>query len=328
MDSSMIQDVIDVVGNGGHQVGRIIPDFDALCSDETGSYAETQCHYVMRSLGDFAKATFLEFENAVASNISTTPFAGGGIHHLTRYVMNYIEALSAYSDTLNVLLKDHETEAPNSLLHDMSAVNEKDSIGGSSSSCVSPIAAHLISLTSILERNLDDKSRLYNDSSLGHLFLMNNMHYMSQTVQASKLRSVFGDEWVRKCNWKFQQAAMCYERATWSSILSLLRDEGLQNLHSNSVLRTLSKERLRGFYLAFEDVYKSQTGWSVPDTQLRDDLHISASLKVVQAYRMFVRRHTNHVSDRHIKYNADDLENYIMDLFEGSPRSLHSFHRR
>ncbi|KAK3012288.1 hypothetical protein RJ639_012958 [Escallonia herrerae] len=306
----------------------LIPDTDALYSDETGSYVKTEYQDVMRRLGDCAKATFLEFKNAVASNISTTPFAGGGIHHITRYVMNYIKTLTDYSDTLNVLLKDHETEVPDSVSPDRSPVAEKDSTNGGSLSCVPPMALHLRSLASITESNLDDKSKLYKDEALRHLFLMNNVHYMAEKVKGSELRTILGDEWIRKRNWKFQQRAMNYERATWSSILSLLRDEGLYSPGSSSISKTLLKERLHSFYLAFEDVYKSQTGWSVPDTQLRDDLRISTSLKVIQAYRTFVGRHTNHVSDRHIKYNADDLENYIMDLFEGSPRSLHSFHRR
>ncbi|KAF3638456.1 hypothetical protein FXO38_15236 [Capsicum annuum] len=151
---------------------------------------------------------------------------------------------------------------------------------------------------------------------------------MAEKVKNSNLRTILGDGWIRKHNWKFQHHAMSYERTTWSSILSLLRDEGLQNPGSNSISRTLLKERLYNFYLAFEDVYKSQTGWSIPDSQLREDLRISTSLKVIQAYRTFVGRHTNHISDKHIKYTADDLENFLLDLFEGSPRSLHGSHRK
>ncbi|PHT26741.1 hypothetical protein CQW23_33652 [Capsicum baccatum] len=153
----------------------LIPDINAMYSDEAGLCVRTECQDILRSLGDYAKASFLEFVNVVASSISVNPFPGGGIHHLTR---------------------------------------------------------------------------------------------------------------------------------------------------------TLLKERLYNFYLAFEDVYKSQTGWSIPDSQLREDLRISTSLKVIQAHRTFVGRHTNHISDKHIKYTADDLENFLLDLFEGFPRSLHGSHRK
>nr|XP_027078009.1 exocyst complex component EXO70E2-like isoform X1 [Coffea arabica] len=305
----------------------LLTDIDALYMGATESCVRTECQDILRRLGDCAKATFLELENAVATNISANAFPGGGIHHLTRYVMNYIRTLADYGKTLDVVLKDHEKEDQVSTSPDMSPVSEEDNNSCESSSA-SPVALHFRSLLSILECNLEDKSKLYRDESLRHLFLMNNIHYMAEKAKSSELRNVLGDEWIRKHNWKFQLHAMNYERATWSSILSLLRDEGIQNPGSTSISRTLLKERLQSFYLAFEEVYKSQTGWCIPDSQLREDLRISTSLKVIQAYRTFVGRNTNHISEKHIKYNADDLEHYLLDFFEGSPKSLHGSHRK
>ncbi|KAL3844601.1 hypothetical protein ACJIZ3_002004 [Penstemon smallii] len=295
-------------------LAELIPDIIALYLEETGSSVRNESRDILKRLGDCAKGTFLEFENLVASNVSANAFSGGGVHPLTRYVLNYINALMDYRKTLDEVLKDQDNET--------SPVSEEDK------SVISPMGLHFRSLISILEINLEEKSKLYKDESLQHLFLMNNTHYMAEKVKASELRTVLGDEWIRKHNWKFQQHAMSYERATWSSILSLLRDEGIQNPGSNSISRTILKERLQSFYLAFEEVYKSQTGWSIPDIQLRDDLRISTSLKVIQAYRTFVGRHVNHVSEKHIKYSADDLEDYLLDLFEGSQKSLHGGHKK
>ncbi|MCD7472378.1 hypothetical protein HAX54_013605 [Datura stramonium] len=304
----------------------LIPDIDVMYSDDAGLCVRTECQDILRSLAGCARTTFLEFENAVASSISANPFRGGGIHHLTKYVMNYMKTLMDYSKVLNELLKGDEEEDSVANSPDMRPDREEDNSNGS---CyISPLAHYFRSFTSILECNLDDKSKLYKDESLGHLFLMNNIHYMAEKVKNSHdLRTILGDDWIRKHNWRFQQHAMNYERATWSSILSLLRDEGLQNPGSNSISKTLLKERLHSFYVAFDEVYKNQTGWSIPDCQLRDDLRISTSLKVIQAYRTFVGRHSNHISEKHIKYSADDLENFLLDLFEGSPRSLHGSHR-
>ncbi|CAA2978687.1 exocyst complex component EXO70B1-like [Olea europaea subsp. europaea] len=304
----------------------LIPDIDTLYYDDTGSCVRIEYLDILRRLGDCAKATFLEFENAVASNVSTNPFPGGGVHHLTKYVMNYIKTLADYQETLDVILKDHEREDPFSVSLDMSPISDEENIEGSS--LVSQMAQHFQSLTAILECNLEGKSKLYRDDSLQHVFLMNNIHYMAERVKGSKLRTLLGDGWIRKHNWKFQQHEMNYERATWSSKLSLLKDDGIQNPGSNSISRTILKERLQSFYLAFEEVYKNQTGWSIPDSQLRDDLHISTSLKVIQAYRTFVGRHINHISERHIKYTADDLEDHLLDLFEGSQKSLHGGHKK
>lgn len=306
----------------------LLPDIDALYPDETGSSVRNECHEVLRRLGDSVRVTFLEFKNAIASNASTNPFAGGGVHPLTKYVMNYIKILTDYSDTLNFLLEEHDEGSPGLLSPDMSPTKEDESKNVSSLVGSSPMACHFRSIASILESSLDDKSKLYKDASLQHFFLMNNIYYMAQKVKGPELRDVFGDQWIRKQNRKFQQHAMNYERASWSSILSLLRDEGISNPSSNSVSKTLLKERVRSFYLGFEEIYKAQTAWVIPDLQLREDLRISTSLKVIQAYRTFVGRYANFVSDRHIKYTADDLESYILDLFEGSPKSLPNSFRR
>uniref|UniRef100_A0A5B7BRQ8 Exocyst subunit Exo70 family protein n=2 Tax=Davidia involucrata TaxID=16924 RepID=A0A5B7BRQ8_DAVIN len=280
----------------------LLQDIDALFLEEVGSFIRIEFHELLRRLGDSVRATFVGFGNQVALNTSTTPFPKGGIHPLTKYVMNYIRTLAGYGDTLNLLLEGQDREDGQNI----------------SSHIFGPMAHHFQSVTSILEANLDNKSNLYKNGSLKHIFMMNNIHYMVEKVKSSELRTYFGDEWIRKHIGKFQQHATSYERATWSSVLSLLRDDG------RNPVKAILREKCKGFAFAFEEVYKSQTGWSIPDPQLREDLRILTSLKVIHAYRTFLGRCSTSISDKYIKYTADDLENYILDLFEGSPRSLHN----
>lgn len=304
----------------------LLPDIHGMYIDEVGSSVRIEYREVLRRLGDSVRSTFLEFENAIASCKSTSPLARGGIHHLTKYVMNYIRNLTDYSETLNLLLKNHDKEDSSSQSSNMNTDMEEEDTSEGSSCNSSAMALRYRSVASILESKLHDKSRMYKDISLQHFFLMNNIHYMAQKVKNSELRPIFGDSWIRKHNWKFQQLAMDYERATWSSILALLKEEG--NSSSGGVSRTQLKERFRNFYLAFEEVYKTQTTWLIPNAQLREDLRISTSQSVIQAYRTFESRHKNQLSDKHIKYSADDLQNYLLDLFEGSSKSLHNPYRR
>lgn len=289
-------------------LANLIPDIDALFAEEVGSFLRVEFSELLSILGVSVKATFLAFGDRVASNPSLTPFPNGGVHHLTKYVMNYIKLLAEYGDTLNLIL-DQDWEP-----FDHQGV--KVEVGQSSPTFMCcPMASQLRSVTSMLERNLDCKSHLYKDVCLKHIFMMNNIHYMVQKVKYSDLRTYFGDQWIRIHNAKFQKHATIYERATWGSILSLLRDDGVTG-------KAILKERCRGFSIAFEEVYKSQTGWSVPDPQLRDDLRISTSQTVINAYRPFVKRVSSCICDRYIKYSDTDLENFILDLFEGKPRSL------
>ncbi|XP_062106496.1 exocyst complex component EXO70E2 [Humulus lupulus] len=304
----------------------LIPDIEACYMGEAGSSIIMECHEVLSRLGDCVKATFIEFKNAIASNHSANLISGGGIHPLTRYVMNYLRMLTDYSDTLNLLFRNIDEEGDHFTIS--SPEGSPTYREEESKTRLSPLAQNLMSVSEVLERNLESRSKLYKDVSLQHLFLMNNIHYMTQKVKGSELRPIFGDGWIRNHNWKFQHHEMDYQRTSWGPILSLLKDEGIQNPGLNSVSKVVIKERFRSFYLAFEEIYRTQSAWIIPDGELREDLRISASLKVIQAYRTFEGRHATHISDKYIKYNADDLEKYLLDLFEGSPKTLHCPSRR
>ncbi|KAJ8775324.1 hypothetical protein K2173_020328 [Erythroxylum novogranatense] len=302
----------------------LLPDIDSLYSDEAGCSVRMDCRDLLRRLGDAGRAAFLEFENAIASSPST-PLASGGIHPLTKYVMNYIRTLTDYRETLNLLLKDHSRNDVIGASPDRSSGMEEDNTSEYAST-ITPMAFHFRSIVTILECNLEEKATMYRSPSLHHIFLMNNIHYIAQKVKNSKLRLIFGDDWIRKRNRKVQLHALNYERVTWSSVLALLKDVEIPSSHLAA--RSLLKERFRSFYLAFEEVYKNQKGWSIPDNQLRKELKISTSIKVVLAYRTFVGRHSNHVSYNHIKYTVDDLEKSLEEMFERMQEQLHHPNRK
>ena len=233
--------------------------------------------------------------------------------------MNHIKVLTNYRETLNFLFKDQEEERKH---HISSSSPDKEN------SKSSPLARHFVSLAAVLESNLDAKSKVYKKASLQHLFLMNNIHYMARKVKTSELRSEFGEKWIGENYWKCHQHALGYQRASWGSVLSLLDVKGIQNTSLTSTSRILWKERLRSFFLAFDEIYKTQTGWLISDVELREDLRISISLKVILAYRTFLGNYSSQLRNKNIKYSADDLENYLLDLFEGSPKTIRSPSKR
>ncbi|XVE54691.1 hypothetical protein DITRI_Ditri03aG0102300 [Diplodiscus trichospermus] len=295
----------------------LLLDIDTLFKEEAGSFIRLEFHELLEKLGDSSIAAFKAFEVAISSNGSVYPFPGGGVHPLNKYVMNYIRMFPEYCNTLNFLLKDEHADVAN-------PVNESEYGQNASLSISCPMACHLRSITSFLESNLHKKSKLYKDEALQHIFLMNNIHYSVQKVKGSELRLFLGDEWIRKHNAKFQQHAMNYERATWSSVISVLKDD---SPGSSSMSKATFKERCKAFSVAFEEVYKTQTSWCIPDPQLREDLRISTSLKVVHAYRTFLGRNTAHIDDKCVKHTVEDVEKLLLDLFEGSPRSLRNSRR-
>ncbi|XP_013706803.2 exocyst complex component EXO70E2 isoform X1 [Brassica napus] len=292
---------------------ELLLDVDNLFGDETGSFLRMAFHELAKTLADRTVATFSTFKNAIASDESTRAFSGGGIHHLTRYVMNYLKLLPEYKDALNTLLGNMQVD---------DSIPEKTG-QDILPSTFSPMARHLRSIVTALESTLERKAQLYAEEPLKYIFLMNNCHYMVQKVKTSELRHFFGDEWIRKHIASYQHNVTDYERATWSSVLSLLKDNSKDSVST-------SRDRCRLFCLAFDDVYKNQTRWSVPDPELRDDLHISTSVKVVQSYRGFLGRNAAGIGGKHVRYTCEDIESLLLDLFEclPSPRSLRSSRRR
>ncbi|KAK8511359.1 hypothetical protein V6N13_013773 [Hibiscus sabdariffa] len=295
----------------------LLRDIDTLFSEEASSFVRLQFHVLLERFGVSSIAAFEAFQVAISSNGSLYPFPGGGVHPLNKYVMNYISMLPEYCNTLNLLLKDQHVDVADQ-------VTDPDNGPNLSLSTSCPMSCHLRSITSSLESNLYRKSQLYKDEALQHIFLMNNIHYLVQKVKGSELRLFFGDEWIRKHNGKFQQHANNYERATWSSVICFLKDD---NPGSSPVLKSTFKEQCRGFSIAFEEVYKTQTSWCIPDPQLREDLRISTSLKVVLAYRTFLGRNPAHIEDKCVKHTVEHVEKQLLDLFEGSPRSLRNSRR-
>ena len=261
---------------------------------------------VLAELGEAASWTFLELENAMQNKSSVKGMQSGGIHPLTQYVMNYVHLILDYSDTMNLL-----------------EIGEDDD---SDDLKLTPVARRVLVLITSLQSNLEEKSMPYKDRALQYIFLMNNILYIVEEVKGSDdLMSLIGDDWVCERFGQIRQYVMNYLRASWTYPLYCLKNEGIGN--SSYPSRVALKERFKNFNLCFEETYRVQTAWKVPDDQLREELRISISEKVIPAYRSFMGRFRNLVeSGRHagkyIKYTAEDLESYLLDLFEGSPRVL------
>ncbi|KAF7135885.1 hypothetical protein RHSIM_Rhsim08G0189500 [Rhododendron simsii] len=259
----------------------VLPDFELLFGDESGELVCSEAQGVLDGLGEAAVGTFVEFENAVKNEATKKPTQGGEIHPLTRYVMNYVKLLVDYSSSLNDLLDKGFDESDDYLT--------RENGNNLPLECTSPFAVRLLSLMTSLESNLEDKSRVYEDSAMQYVFLMNNILYVVQKVKGSELGKLLGDQWVRKRRGQIRQYSTSYLRASWSKALSCLKDEGIGGSSSNAS-RVALKERFKNFNTCFEEIYRVQTAWKVPDAQLREELRISISEKVLPAYRSFLGR--------------------------------------
>ncbi|CAH8389911.1 unnamed protein product [Eruca vesicaria subsp. sativa] len=310
-----ILDMYDALANVSQTLEVMVTD-DFVCNEAKG---------VLEALGDAARGTFVEFENNVRYETSKKPTTNGEVHPMIRYVMNYLKLIVDYAATLNSLMENEELDG----LSRYDGTEE-----------MSPLAKRMLRLITCLESNLEEKSKLYEDGGLQYVFLMNNIYYIVQKVKDSELGKLLGDDWVRKRRGQIRQYATGYLRASWSKVLAALRDEsmgggssgspsyGQRSNSSSSASKMALKERFKGFNASFEELYRLQTAWKVPDPQLREELRISIQEKVIPAYRDFFGRNKSQLeggrhAGKYIKYTPDDLDSYLPDLFEGNQMVIH-----
>jgi exocyst complex component 7 len=222
-------------------LAEVLPQLEGLFSGEARDFIKEEAEGILVRLGDAVRGTLAEFSNAIQGETSRRPLPGGEIHPLTRYVMNYVRLLSDYNGSLNDLLEYSDTD-----------------MNGADNANITPLGHCVLMLITHLQGKIEEKSRLYEDEALQNIFLMNNLLYIVQKVKDSELKTLLGDNWIRKRRGQIRQYSTGYLRSSWTRALACLRDDGLlQTMGSSSALKTALKDRFKNFNLAFEELYRA-----------------------------------------------------------------------
>jgi exocyst complex protein 7 len=268
-------------------------------------------------LGEAAMSIFCDLENSIKSDHGRTPVPSGAVHPLTRYVMNYLKYACEYKETLEQVFQQH-------LKIDKGVAESDDG----STPKTSPFSVQLLTIMDLLDANLDMKSKLYKDNALCYVFLMNNGRYILQKIKGStEIHELMGDTWCRKRSSLMRQYHKNYQREAWSKVLQCLNHEGVQASGHGKVSKPVLKERFKNFNAMFDEIHKTQTTWVVSDEQLQSELRVSISAIMIPAYRAFLGRFQQYLapgrqSEKYIKYQPDDIETLIDELFDGNPTSM------
>ncbi|KAF2547964.1 hypothetical protein F2Q70_00019589 [Brassica cretica] len=254
---------------------HVIPQIEQIFSYDSTASVRSQAAESLEKLGESVNAMMIEFQSSITKESSKSPIPGGGVHQLTRYVMNFIVFLADYSDSLTVIIKDKESSLP--LPEDYYNNEENPENAGS------PMAARLAWLILVLLCKIDAKSRLYSDAALSYLFLANNLHYVLIKVRTSNLKVVLGDDWVANHEVKVTQYLEKYEKMAWGDVIA--------SLPGVSTAAAKAEEALRRFNKAFEETYKKHKNWVVPDPKLRDEIKASIASKLMGGYTGFYKEY-------------------------------------
>ncbi|CAH9088968.1 unnamed protein product [Cuscuta epithymum] len=285
-------------------------------------------------LGEAMVGIFTELENSIKSDSGKTPVPGGAVHPLTRYTMNYLKLAGDYKETLEQVFRQHQkidrADSASGLSDfDYNRHSQQQQTSGSQkppagaqARQLSPLEMQIAKVMDLLDTNLDSKSKLYKDISLSSIFMMNNGRYILQKVRGSpQINALMGDQWCRKRSSDLRQYHKNYQRETWGRLLQCLTIEGL-SVHGK-VNKPVLKERFKSFNALFDEIHKTQSSWVISDEQLQSELRVSISNMVIPAYRSFLARFSQtftpgRQTEKYVKYQAEDIETYIDELFDGN----------
>ncbi|GMJ03317.1 exocyst subunit exo70 family protein C1 [Hibiscus trionum] len=273
-------------------------------------------------IGETVVSIFSQLENSIKSdNAGRIPVAGGAVHPLTRYTMNYLKYACEYKDTLEQVFRKHDE------MEGLTVEKAPENDIEQDDRCLptSPFALKLMEVMDSLDDNIEMKSKLYRSPALCYIFLMNNGRYILQKIKESEISDMLGHSWSRKRTSDLRRYHKLYQRETWSNVLQTISHEGVQV--NGKVSKTIVKDRFKNFNALFDEILKTQSTWLVSDGQLKSELRVSISSVMIPAYRSFVARFQSHFDNskqagKYIKYQPEDIEELIEQLFEGNTTSM------
>ncbi|EPS59557.1 hypothetical protein M569_15248 [Genlisea aurea] len=275
------------------------PEIESIFWHESSSPVKAEAGAALGKLGEAAKLMIAQFETAIQKDSSKTP-PGGGVHPLTRYVMNFLTFLGDYSGSVSEILADWPLNKD---------INLPASFFSSSPSAVDPSAAVITACLAwfilVLLCKLDGKGTLYKNAALSYLFLGNNLNYVVSKVKGSNLRLLLGPDWIRKNRIKANRYLSSYERMGWTKVISTLPDDPTAEIPPHQAV-----EHFKQFNRCFEEARKTQVSWVIPDIEARDRVRSSLGKEIVCFYRIFYQK--QRIDDeKTVRYTPDELEIYF-----------------
>ncbi|WVZ06464.1 hypothetical protein V8G54_019810 [Vigna mungo] len=314
----------------GEKLFKLLDMYESLCQvisnvarlfpEESIEEIKTEMNLAKSRLGEASIHIFCDLENQIKSETAKSAVPGGAVHPLTRYIMNYLNIAGDYKETLEQVFREHTKRDRSG---STSKNSEQKNEGSWDKETPSPFAKQTLRVMDLLDSSLEGKARLYKEVALSNFFMMNNGRYILQKIKSSKeMSKVMGDNWIRKKSSDLRNYHKNYQRETWNRVLQCLNHEGLTV--NGKVHKPVLKERFKSFNSLFDDIHKTQSSWVVKDEQLQSELRVSISAVIIPAYRSFVARFAQtfdpgRQTEKYIKYQAEDIETYIDELFEGKP---------
>ncbi|XP_009120489.2 exocyst complex component EXO70H1-like [Brassica rapa] len=295
-------------------LANLFVEIESIFYFDSAAAVRSQVINSLAKLGDAVRFMMSDFETAIQKEASKTLIVGGGVHPLTRYVMNYLSFLADYDESISVIFENWQLTVPSPLPESLFISGGGDDAHPEDlySSPVSKRIAWVILLTLC---KIDGKAQPYKDVALSYLFLANNLQYVVVKVRSSNLRLLLGDDWVVRHEGKVNQYAEKFEKLAWGKVLTSLPENPAEEITPEEARALFAR-----FNDEFEAAYRKQISWVIPDPNLRDRIKISLSQKLMLVCTEFyeVNRFGLGGDAFNVRYTPEDIGNYLSDLYFGS----------
>lgn len=311
----------------------ILPTLGDLLLLESREDIKSDTSLLKSRFGEASVNIVCELETSIKFDPPKPFVPGGAIHPVTKYTMNYLRLVTAYRESLDQVFREHQNVERSDSGHgsdfdgNSQDLQQQEGRGVATEKTESsPFQIQLTKLMDSLHSNLEMKAKLYKDLSLLSIFMMNNGRYILQKVRGTpEINRLIGDTWCRRKSSQLRQYHKNYQRDTWGKALNcLMNHEGLNV--NGKVVKPVLKERFKNFTAMFDEIHKTQSTWVVADDQLQSELRVSISNMVIPAYRAFLARYGHTLTpgrqtEKYVKYQPEDIETIIDELFDGTAAS-------
>ncbi|KAK9281621.1 hypothetical protein L1049_004524 [Liquidambar formosana] len=280
-------------------------DFNRLFGGKACVEIQTLTRDLVKRIVDGACEIFLELFAQVELQRQTSPPSDGSVPRLVSFVTDYCNQLLGgnYRLTLTQVLVIHQSWK-DEIYEEELLTNEVRNI------------------INAIELNLEAWSKAYEDTTLSYIFMMNNHWHLYKNLKGTKLEELMGNSWLRRHEQCLEYYVAVYLRECWGRLPALLSQEGLVLFPGGRAsARDLVKKRLKAFNEAFDNVYKKQSNWVVPDKSLREKLCQLLVHTIVPVYMSHLQNYGPLVEQdgsaaKYVKHTAQSMENMLNSLFQ------------
>lgn len=263
-------------------LSKVRYDFNRLFGGKAFTEIQTLTRDLIKRIVEGACDIFGEISVQVELQHQVPPPPDGGVARLVIFITEYCSWLNReeYRPILTEVIRIHQ-----SWNHEKFSEEEN-------------FLKEICKILLATESNLGKWAMAYEDAALSCLFMMNNNFHLYKNLKGTGLGDIMGTSWLREREKCVEYYASAYLRVSWGKLSALLIGKSL-----------------KGFSDEFDDLYKKQASWAVPDKCLMEQLRQHLVQTIVPVYRSYLHSSAPSV-ERQAKYSAESMENMLSSLFQ------------